>query len=112
MRFSSVFAWASRVLAAVVLVAVPLIGAARAEGACAEVVAQSRSPLLLAGYRPGVGTTEPLVGLNYLGHSSFLVTSPGGVTIVTDYNGFLRPKDAPDVVTMNHAHIVPPVAVP
>jgi L-ascorbate metabolism protein UlaG (beta-lactamase superfamily) len=106
MRFGSVFAWASRVLAAALLAMVPLIGVARADGACSEVVAQARSPILLAGYRAGVVATEPLVGLGYLGHSSFLITSPGGVTIVTDYNGFLRPRDPPDVVTMNHAHMM------
>jgi L-ascorbate metabolism protein UlaG (beta-lactamase superfamily) len=106
MRCGSVFAWVSRVLAAALLVALPAVGGARAEGAgaCSEVVAHARSPLSLAAYHTGVVATEPMVGLGYLGHSSFLITSPGGVTIVTDYNGFLRPQDPPDVVTMNHAH--------
>ncbi|MHC4816257.1 MAG: MBL fold metallo-hydrolase, partial [Planctomycetota bacterium] len=44
------------------------------------------------------------VRLTYLGHSSFLIETPGGATVVTDYNGFIRPPAAPDIVTMNNAH--------
>jgi L-ascorbate metabolism protein UlaG (beta-lactamase superfamily) len=44
------------------------------------------------------------VGLTFLGHASFLIESPGGVTAVTDYNGYIRPETPPDIVTMNHAH--------
>src|SRR5262249_40425799 len=44
------------------------------------------------------------VGLTFLGHASFLLQSPSGVTIVTDYNGYNRPDFVPDIVTMNHAH--------
>ena len=108
MRFGSVFAWATRLLVAALLALVPLLGVARAEGAgaCADVVSQARPAITLAASRAGVAEAEPIIGLSYLGHSSFLITSPGGVTIVTDYNGFLRPKDLPDVVTMNHAHMM------
>jgi L-ascorbate metabolism protein UlaG (beta-lactamase superfamily) len=44
------------------------------------------------------------VELAFLGHASFLIETPGGVSIVTDYNGFNRPGFIPDIVTMNHAH--------
>lgn len=44
------------------------------------------------------------VALTFLGHASFLIESPGGVTIVTDYNDYVRVPLVPDVVTMNHAH--------
>ena len=108
MRCGSVLSWAARLLCAALLVSAPSLGVARAEGAgaCSDVVAQASSPISLASYRTGVAETEPVVELGYLGHSSFLITSPGGVTIVTDYNGFMRPKDPPNVVTMNHAHIM------
>lgn len=45
------------------------------------------------------------VRLSYLGHAMFLIQTPGGLDIVTDYNGSL-PVDTPDpdVVTMNRAH--------
>ncbi|HEX4111378.1 MAG TPA: MBL fold metallo-hydrolase [Stellaceae bacterium] len=42
--------------------------------------------------------------LTFLGHASFLLQSPGGVSIVTDYNGYIKPDFIPDIVTMNHAH--------
>ncbi|MBN8900568.1 MAG: MBL fold metallo-hydrolase, partial [Rhodospirillales bacterium] len=29
---------------------------------------------------------------------------PQGVTIATDYNDFVRPRETPDIATMNHAH--------
>ncbi|MGI9487587.1 MAG: MBL fold metallo-hydrolase [Geminicoccaceae bacterium] len=44
------------------------------------------------------------VRLSYLGHSSFLIESAGGATVVTDYNGVHRAPFAPDIVTMNNAH--------
>ncbi len=42
--------------------------------------------------------------VTYLGHSSFLIESPQGVRIVTDYNGIHRAAVTPDIVTMNNAH--------
>jgi L-ascorbate metabolism protein UlaG (beta-lactamase superfamily) len=42
--------------------------------------------------------------LNYIGHSTFLIETPAGVRIATDYNDYVRPTVIPDIVTMNHAH--------
>jgi len=47
---------------------------------------------------------EKAATLTYLGHASFLIESPEGVRIVTDYNGVHRAKVTPDIVTMNNAH--------
>lgn len=47
---------------------------------------------------------EGIVTLSYLGHSSFLITTPGNVTAITDYNGYVRAGFTPNIVTMNHAH--------
>jgi L-ascorbate metabolism protein UlaG (beta-lactamase superfamily) len=44
------------------------------------------------------------VQLTFLGHSSFLIETAGGVTAVTDYNGYIRAPITPDIVTMNNAH--------
>jgi L-ascorbate metabolism protein UlaG (beta-lactamase superfamily) len=44
------------------------------------------------------------VQLTFLGHSSFLIESAGGATVVTDFNGFVLPPQTPDIVTMNNAH--------
>ncbi len=51
-----------------------------------------------------VAATSGEAELAFLGHASFLIESPGGVSIVTDYNGINRPSRPPDIVTMNHAH--------
>src|SRR5438132_3707732 len=48
--------------------------------------------------------SEGGVGLTFLGHASFLIESPRGVRIVTDYNDLIRSPVTPDIVTMNNAH--------
>lgn len=62
-------------------------------------IASAQPRLMLASLKPEE------VGVTFLGHASFLLESPKGVTIVTDYNGVMRPRDIPDIVTMNNAHI-------
>jgi len=47
---------------------------------------------------------ESEVKLTYIGHSTFLIESPAGVTIATDYNDVERPAIVPEIVTMNRAH--------
>src|SRR5437899_2816291 len=67
--------------------------------ACTGPVADSGARLRLAAAGPEGG-----VGLTFLGHASFLIESPQGVKIVTDYNDMIRPPVIPDIVTMNNAH--------
>ncbi len=43
------------------------------------------------------------VQITYEGHSTYLIRSSAGVTIATDYSGFIG-RAIPRVVTMNHAH--------
>ncbi len=75
-----------------------LIGSA-AQAACTGVVAGRLGPLHLAG-----GVPEGAVSITFLGHASFLIESPAGVRIVTDYNDAIRAAVTPDIVTMNNAH--------
>jgi L-ascorbate metabolism protein UlaG (beta-lactamase superfamily) len=44
------------------------------------------------------------VRFSYIGHSTFQIDTPGGISIATDYNDYVRPAKLPDVVTMNRAH--------
>jgi L-ascorbate metabolism protein UlaG (beta-lactamase superfamily) len=44
------------------------------------------------------------VRIDYVGHSSFEIESPEGIRVVTDYNGYIRPRRVPHIVTMNRAH--------
>lgn len=43
------------------------------------------------------------VKLTFIGHSSFIIESPGGTRMITDYSGFSA-GIVPDGVTMNRAH--------
>ncbi len=49
---------------------------------------------------PKPGTLE----LTYLGHSTFLIRTAGGVSAVTDYNDGIVPPFTPTIATMNQAH--------
>ncbi|HEX6015678.1 MAG TPA: MBL fold metallo-hydrolase, partial [Geminicoccaceae bacterium] len=49
---------------------------------------------------PGGATAR----LTFLGHASFLIETAGGASAVTDYNGYVKASQAPDIVTMNNAH--------
>src|SRR2546423_13809900 len=73
--------------------------ACSAWAACSGPVADHGARLRLASAGPEGG-----VGLTFLGHASFLIESPQGVTIVTDYNDMIRAPATPDIVTMNNAH--------
>lgn len=44
------------------------------------------------------------VRFSYVGHSTFLIETPRGVRIATDYNDYVRPSVIPDIATMNRAH--------
>ena len=44
------------------------------------------------------------VRFTFVGHSTFVIESPKGVKIATDYNDYIRPSVLPDIVTMNVAH--------
>src|SRR3954471_10749078 len=44
------------------------------------------------------------VRISYSGHSTFMIESPRGVKIATDYNDYVKPRALPDIATMNHAH--------
>lgn len=48
--------------------------------------------------------TKPAVKVTFVGHSTFLIETPGGIKIATDFTGFAGAGVLPDVVTMNHAH--------
>lgn len=52
--------------------------------------------------RASLGQEE--VGLTFVGHATFLIKTPQGVRIATDYSDGTRPPVTPDVATMNKAH--------
>lgn len=70
---------------------------------CPGLIASSRPRVIPAAFRVAALERDQ-VRLNYIGHSTFLIESPQGVRVATDYNDYVRPSVLPDIVTMNHAH--------
>ena len=55
---------------------------------------------------PHMAQTMPApVGLEWVGHSSFLLTSPEGLRLLTDPNAFHPLQGTPDVVTVSNLHM-------
>ncbi len=44
------------------------------------------------------------IRLTFVGHATFTIETPGGVTAATDYNDYVRPQRTPDIASMNKAH--------
>ncbi|WP_368911721.1 MBL fold metallo-hydrolase [Taklimakanibacter deserti] len=89
---------------AFLLLLVPPFTAAEAQAPVSECLAMAQGPGLVqpARYREAALEASQ-VRFTFVGHSTFLIESPGGVTIATDYSGYAN-GIVPDVVTMNHAH--------
>lgn len=85
---------------AILLLSLALASPARSNDclAMAEGPAQAR-PVL---FTPAALAADQ-VQLTFVGHSTFLIESPGGLKIATDYAGWSGGV-LPDVVTMNQAH--------
>jgi len=45
------------------------------------------------------------LGLRFVGHSTFVLETPLGIRVATDYNDWVRPQRHPDIITMNRAHL-------
>jgi len=71
--------------------------------ACPGLVARDRPRVLPAAFKLAALNADQ-VRLTFIGHSTFMIESPEGVRIATDYNDYLRLPALPDIVTMNHAH--------
>lgn len=84
-------------------------GALWSQPAAAQVadrcLAVAQAPRLVqpADFRPA--TLKPTeVRLTFIGHSTWLIESPGAVKVATDYNDYVRPPVVPEIATMNRAH--------
>ncbi len=66
---------------------------------CPGLVARNSTPRFMPASLKG-----DEVRISYVGHSTFMVESPGGIKIATDYNDYVKPRALPDIATMNHAH--------
>jgi L-ascorbate metabolism protein UlaG (beta-lactamase superfamily) len=69
---------------------------------CPGLIARNQPRATPASLRLALNADQ--IRVNYVGHSTFLIESPQGVRIATDYNDYVRPAVLPDIATMNHAH--------
>jgi L-ascorbate metabolism protein UlaG (beta-lactamase superfamily) len=60
---------------------------------------------MLASARHTAQTVPPPVTLEWLGHSSFLLTSPDGLRLLTDPGAFHPIQATPEVVTVSNLHM-------
>jgi L-ascorbate metabolism protein UlaG (beta-lactamase superfamily) len=71
--------------------------------ACPGLLARGRPSAVPAAFRfPALNADQ--VRLTFIGHSTFMIESPDGDRVATDYNDYLKLAAPPDIVTMNHAH--------
>lgn len=62
-------------------------------------------PVIRVAGQPQAKSEGHDVTITYVGHSTYVIDTPGGVRIATDFNGHYRvPGKLPNVVTMNRAH--------
>jgi L-ascorbate metabolism protein UlaG (beta-lactamase superfamily) len=102
---------AIRALVFVVATLVALPAAAQDQGSALPcglgMVERSAPPaatLQRAGFRPADAAAAKMK-ITFVGHATFLLESPDGATLATDWNGFNLPPITPDIVTMNNFHI-------
>ena len=91
-----------RLLAALVLLASPVLAQERIPSHCIAVAAGEPSVVPVA-LQDGLEPDSVLI--RYINHASFAIVTADGKVAVTDYTGYLGTADlVPDVVTMNNAH--------
>lgn len=65
-------------------------------------IAQRLPDVVYASFSPAAASDE--VEITYAGHSTYVIVTPAGIRIATDFNGYFGSDPVPDVVTMNNAH--------
>ena len=90
-------------IAALIVFALSFIGSGTA-WAAADCLAMAEGPTRVrnADFAPAALEADQ-VRVSFIGHATFLIESPQGVKIATDYTGYAGGV-LPDVVTMNRAH--------
>jgi L-ascorbate metabolism protein UlaG (beta-lactamase superfamily) len=72
-------------------------------------IAQALPKATYANFSPGQRFAQAITGdgevtITYAGHATYVIETPGGVRIATDYSGAYGSSPLPRVVTMNKAH--------
>ncbi len=73
-----------------------------------QAIAQTIPNVTFASFSPNavlpVQSSAEEVSITYAGHSTFVIETPGGISIATDFNGWYGTGTPPTVATMNKAH--------
>lgn len=67
-------------------------------------IAETLPHVTYASFTPAQTHVDGDVTITYAGHSTYVIETPGGVRIATDFNGYFGADPLPRVVTMNKAH--------
>ena len=67
-------------------------------------IAQALPSVTYASFAPAQLFVEGDVTITYVGHSTYIIETPAGVRIATDFSGVYGREPLPRVVTMNKAH--------
>jgi L-ascorbate metabolism protein UlaG (beta-lactamase superfamily) len=67
-------------------------------------IANALPDVTYANFTPAQTFVDGEVTITYAGHSTYVIETPGGVRIATDYSGVYGNEPLPRIVTMNRAH--------
>ena len=67
-------------------------------------MAKALPNVVYASFTPAQASRGGEVTITYAGHSTFVIETPAGVRIATDYSGVYGSDPLPRVITMNRAH--------
>ncbi len=63
------------------------------------------NPIQRASFRTAAAAPAGQLRITFVGHATFLLETPEGASVATDWNGTNLPRYAPDIATMNNFHI-------
>ena len=69
--------------------------------ACGQGLVQNQEPGLIRSALTRAAAEADRIPIRFIGHATFLIRSPQGVNVVTDYNDNYRADVLPDIATMN-----------
>lgn len=95
---------AALLLAAVVVLLAPATFRPAHAQQCVGMAEAPARPLVHRAGTTLVQRSSGPVRITFVGHATFLIESPGGIRIVTDYNDYVRSPVVPDIATMNISH--------
>lgn len=94
-----------RLILAFIALVLPIHAAAQDKPLPSECLAMAQSlPRVRYASLSRVAADRSEVTITYAGHSTYIIETPGHVTIATDFSGAYTAGKSPNVVTMNRAH--------